>query len=473
MKRTTRSVVGGARQRGAVAIVVAASMIMLMGFAAVSVDVGYLVYSQRRLQTATDAAAMAGAMDLWTQTWTVASGDAQAYAAGQQTSTSNGLPSNVSVTSTVVSGLQLSTATEALPYAKAVSGYNGIQVTQQASVPLFFARALGIQSQAISATSKAGAGGGTQPAQYNVMIILDTTASMNSTDTNCTLNGKSATREQCAKAGALQLLSQLTNAGDNVGLMMFPPLAQQYNFSCTGSQPRTASSYSTVPTASKGSTTTPTLATGYQVASLGSGFLSSSGQVNTGSALVQALGGQSGCTGISATGGLGTFYAEAITAAQTVLSAESAAQTPPGQNAIILLSDGDATSTTTQLGTTFASDAGLECATAVSAALPAKQAGTQIYTIAYIGGEASAATCGDSVTTTTTTTGKNGKKTTTTTTTNDPMTPCQTMLAIASSPADFFSDTCTNANGTSGLSVIFSQIAYALTKARLIPMAAT
>ncbi len=460
------------RQRGAVAIVVAASMVALIGFAALGVDIANVVYAQRRLQAATDAAALAGAMDLWTQTWEVASGHAQSYAAGQQSATSNALAGNVSVTSTEVSGLQLSATTEVLPYQKAVSKYNGIQVTQQASVPMYFASVFGITTQTVSATSKAGAGGGAQPAQYNVMIVLDTTASMNDSDSNCKLNGKTATRIQCAKAGALQLLTQLSNAGDNVGLMMFPPMTQQYNFACSSTQPATGGSYSSVPTVPKGSSTTPTLATGYQVATLGTGFLNGSGAVNTSSALVQALGGQSGCSGLAAKGGLGTFYAEAITAAQSALVAESSTQTPPGQNAIILLSDGDASSSTTQLGSTFSSTAGAECKAAVDAATPAKTAGTTIYTIAYIGGESASATCSDSVTTTTTTT-KNGKKTTTTTTTNDPMTPCGTMLAIASSPADFFSDTCTNANGTSSLSVIFSQISYALTKARLIPLTAT
>lgn len=471
MKRTKASMRSRARQRGAVAVMVAASMLALMGFAAVGVDVGYLVLAQRRLQAATDAAALAGAMDLWTQSWDVASGHAQDYAAAiRQTSTSNSLPGSITITNTTVTGLQLSAATEVLPYAKAVSGYNGIQVTQQASVPLYFARALGIEAKTISATSKAGAGGGAQPAQYNVMIVLDTTASMNTTDTNCRIGGKSATRLQCAKAGALQLLGQLTNAGDNVGLMMFPPMSQAYNFSCSGTQPGTAGSYSSVPTAQKGSTTTPTLASGYLVASLGSGFLGGSGQLNTsGSTLVQALGGKSGCSGVSAKGGLGTFYAEAITAAQSYLSAESSSQTPPGQNAIILLSDGDASSTTSQLGNTFSSTAGAECQAAIDAAAPAKTAGTQIYTIAYIGGESASSTCSDSVTTTTT--GKNGKKTTTTT--NDSLSPCQTMLSIASSPADFFSDTCANANGTASLSSIFAQVAYALTKARLLPVGAT
>ncbi len=154
---------------------------------------------------------MPARLDLWTQSWTTASADAQNYAAGQTTSTSNALPGNVTVTSTSIQGLKLASVT--LPYAQAVSGYNGIQVTQQASVPTFFARAIGINSSTITATSKAAAGGGTQAAQYNVMIILDTTASMNTTDSNCkNSKGVAQTREACAKAGALQLLTGLSNA---------------------------------------------------------------------------------------------------------------------------------------------------------------------------------------------------------------------------------------------------------------------
>jgi Flp pilus assembly protein TadG len=51
-------------QRGSVSVVVALSLVVLLGFAALAVDYGYLAFSQRRLQSATDAAALAGAVDL-------------------------------------------------------------------------------------------------------------------------------------------------------------------------------------------------------------------------------------------------------------------------------------------------------------------------------------------------------------------------------------------------------------------------
>jgi hypothetical protein len=431
-----------------------------LAFVAVGVDVGYLVYSQKRLQAATDAAALAGAMDLWTSTWSTAQADAQAYAAGQSATTSNTLPGNVTVTNTAITGLTLSSVT--LPYAQAVSKFNGIQVTQTASVPTFFARVFGVNSLTISATSKAGAGGGAQAAQYNVMIILDTTHSMNDTDSNCkNSHGTALTRIACAKAGALQLLTGLTNAGDNVGLMTFPPISptsSSYSFSCSTSEPNvvqtTNNGYSAVAPGAASSAAVPT----YQISSVGSGFLSSGGQANTSSGLVQALGGGS-CGGLSAPGGLGTFYAQAIATAQASLPAN-----PNGQNAIILLSDGDASSTTTQLGTTYGSSTlngkanpnyvyGSECQAAINAAASAKSSNTLIYTVAYIGGESASATCSDG---------------------SDNLTPCGTMQAIATSTAYFYSDTCTNATGgTASLSSIFSQIAYSLTKSRLLPPSAT
>ena len=61
--------------------------------------------------------------------------------------------------------------------------------------------------------------------------------------------------------------------------------------------------------------------------------------------------GQSNCTGIKAPGGEGTYYAQVIYAAQTALLAQQAAN-PGSQNAIILLTDGDATACASNANTT-------------------------------------------------------------------------------------------------------------------------
>jgi Flp pilus assembly protein TadG len=427
-----------ARQRGAVAIIVAVSLVALMGFVAIAVDVGNLFYSQRQLQAATDAAALAGAVDLWSNTWTTAQTDAKAYSASQ----GNSLTSNVSVTSTTVTGLQLSSV--ALPYAQATSGYNGIQVTQQASVPTYFAQIFGIKSVPISATSKAAAGGAGHPAQYNVVIIIDTTRSMSTTtDSNC----NNLTRLQCAKNGALTLLQGLTNAGDNVELMSFPPQqsSSTFNFTCSGASPQIASSYS--------QSSASYQYTSANTGSGSSGYLNSNGTTNSSSTLVQALGGGS-CGGLPGPGGLGTFYAQAIAQANAALATMSAGQSPPAQNAIVLLSDGIATSSTTQLGSTYSSLYGSECQAAINTASTVKGTGTTIYTVAYLGGEGdNTPQCGDG---------------------SDPLMACNVMESIASSAQDFFSDTCTNAAGkTATLTQLFTEIAYSLTKPRLIPLSAT
>src|ERR1700757_1393868 len=51
-------------QRGQALPWVATMMVMLLGFAGLSIDVGHIFYCYRELQAATDAAALAGAEDL-------------------------------------------------------------------------------------------------------------------------------------------------------------------------------------------------------------------------------------------------------------------------------------------------------------------------------------------------------------------------------------------------------------------------
>lgn len=426
-------------QRGSVVILVAISMAVLLGFVALSVDAGYVLYNQKRLQAATDAAALAGAADLWNFPFATAQTNAKTYSAHLAAQGNNPFPSGVTVSPATITGLQLVNAQ--LPAAGAVSKFNGIQVVQQATVPLYFSQVFGIASMQITASSKAAAGGGAVPTKYNVIILLDTTGSMNTTDTNCLgANGKAMTRLQCAQQAALTLISNLTNAGDNVGLMTYPPLAASTNFSC-GSKQSIASSYSAVAPGFVTSGAT------YQVSGLSSGFLKN-GQVNTTSSIAQALG-VGGCGGIQAIGGLGTYFTQAISSAQAALLNMSQGQSPPGQDVIVLMSDGDASSSQAQLGNTYKSQYGTECKAAVTAANTVKQTSTLIYSVAYIGGGSTSAPCSDG---------------------SSDLTPCNTMQQIASGPSYFFSDTCPNAAGGSvNLNTAFKTISYALTKPRLIP----
>ena len=69
----------------------------------------------------------------------------------------------------------------------------GIQVKQQATVPTFFGNVIGISSLSLSATATAGAKGG-KASPMDMMITIDTTASMNDADSSCS----GATRIACA-----------------------------------------------------------------------------------------------------------------------------------------------------------------------------------------------------------------------------------------------------------------------------------
>jgi hypothetical protein len=147
-----------------------------------------------------------------------------------------------------------------------------------------------------------------------------------------------------------------------------------------------------------------------------------------------------------------------------------AAQTanPSSQNTLIILSDGDANATKTFTDATGHSETLNangnypsmvdQCGQAVVAAHAATSAGTTVYSIAY--GAPSSGCSTD-----TSGTYKN-------------ITPCQAMLDMASTPADFYSDAtasqnkgqCTSSsNPNLSLKGIFQQVATQFTVARLIP----
>lgn len=54
----------GGKRKGAVLILAASLMVMVLGFAAFTIDIGYLSLAKNQLQTAADSAALAGASEL-------------------------------------------------------------------------------------------------------------------------------------------------------------------------------------------------------------------------------------------------------------------------------------------------------------------------------------------------------------------------------------------------------------------------
>jgi hypothetical protein len=398
-----------------------------------------------------------------------------------------------------------------------VSGYtngvNAVKVVQTATVPLWFGGMFHVPAFNIGATATASmAGGPNEP--WNIAIILDTTSSMTASDPNglqC-----SGTQESCALLGVQAMLNLMypcpagdtcTTAGltpvDSVSLFVFPPVltsqAKDY-YACPSTIPTTIEPYTfqnvTTGTLSNGLLNlpvtytyqvvpTPLGTTGNTVAAFAYDYklTEMATSLNTGSQTVKAAGaGATGCTpGIQAKGGEGTYYAQAIYAAQTALVAEQASF-PGSQNAMIILGDGDMNASSSELkaqtGTMNGTGSGSnknsyaypsvlgQCGQAILAAEAVAtapngngKAGTRVYTVGY-GAQNS------------------GCSTDTTYSAYKGVTPCTTLSDMASSPGYFFSDDgngckSTNQLNFTKLTQMFQAIARTLTTARLIPNGTT
>jgi Putative Tad-like Flp pilus-assembly len=491
-------------QRGQMIPILAFMMVTFLGMAGIVTDVGHAYFSYRLLLNSTNAAALAGAQGLPSNSTTTNQAVLNAQAYSSQSGDKNAY-GNLTITSaTYTLGCVTATIGAGVPCVPTGVGSgtaNAIQVTQKASVPTTFMRLFGFSSISLSATGTALMRG-SATAPYNVAIIVDTTQSMTSnTDSNC----NNVSRLQCALNGVQVFLQDLSpcaasgcgaltsanykNSLDRVSLFSFPNFTTttaQYQYDCSGSTPTPevytfpavgASSLTTMP---YGTGSNPPQMTYQDTYGIGdtNGFasdyrtsdsatsLNSSG--SSASDVVLAAGGKSGCTAMNGPSGEGTFYAGVIYAAQAALTAEAAAN-PGSQNVIILVSDGAATSSSSQMATGTQSTRvatanpsnqymypsyNNECEQAALAGQYATSQGTTVYAVAY-GAQSSGCT----------------------TDTGNYASPCYTMSKIASSAATFYSDdnqSGTTSNCPAGKSVqylntIFNQIAGNLTTARLIP----
>jgi len=337
-------------------------------------------------------------------------------------------------------------------------------------------------------------------------------------DTGCLSSNpnNTYTPEQCAQMGVQTLLTDLapcaqgqtcTNGNstpvDEVGIMVFPGLCSDTASGITtrtcptlpsGSPltnttanstyaPKDVSCPSTAPPITPYNNDPEYLLLGFQ----DNYQVTDSSGLNTAANIVESVGAgtwiatdtANNC-GLSAPGGEGTFYAGAIVAAQTYLTNN---HTSHVQDIMILLSDGDATADTTQMGgnvnqTVLISgmsghlySATAECTQAVNAADWAKgvvqtdNTSTKIYSVSY-GSETSGCTAGENVP------AIGG---------NNANTPCATMAGIASPPLSqyFFSvpqtvkgvtgTVCKDAVQISKLNQVFSAISSQLQRSRLVP----
>jgi len=499
-------------QNGQALYMVCALLVVLLGMAALAIDIGYAVHAQRELQVCADAAATAGGAAMPNGNVTDPTTVADEYSGDTNKGAVYNIPKDINislvnvtyacVTGTSASNLNMPPCILLSTVSTCASspGCNAIQVNETTTVNTFFAKLFGFSSITLTATASASAsGGGAIP--YHIMLVLDTTASMGEgTDTGCVSgSGSSYSPEQCAQLGIQTLLSELApcqigvsncaanQAVDEVGLMVFPGICSDTNSGVTTSNcpnattltDTTANSTYAPPDYTCPSTNPPIAQYNNDPEYLILGFqsdyrTSDSAGLNWSSSLVDSVGAGTNNCGVGTPGGVRTFYGGSIVAAQQYLTAN---HTSGVQDVMIFLSDGDANSpdmggsvkqtvSSSQIagmnGNLFASTQ--ECEQAVNSAAWARKqvqsdgTSTKIYSISY-GTETSGCSTDTSPTTT----------------------PCDTMSGIASSPLSqyFFSvpqtisgktsTVCSGAVPITQLNQVFTTIAGDLESARLIP----
>ena len=476
------------RQSGAVAVVVALSMTALMGFAALAIDTGRIIHVQRALQASTDSAALAGGRELVNGT------DAADTAARRYGAESGAYNPVMSLPATTVTSPRcLSSLTGLGVPCAGTPAYNALQVSQTITIPSTFAGIFNKASWTVSATSLASVAGGSNLKPMNIVLVLDTSSTMNNADAAC---GK--TRLACALDGIQILLRELKPSVANVGLMVFPQVSTAAEvpkyYDCSASPFPVTTPYGNPGGVYTIIGSASALASDYKTSNAAT-------TLSTTSNLNKAVGaGGAGCAPLTAIGIQGVYYADAIRAAQNMLSTQSNKGTV--ESVIVLLSDGNAAAAETNVVQNWVSTrtyrsgdqvkqsgqfyraiasssnqapgsaanwtsfwtllgssptltkAYNQCAAAVTAASQAKAAGTKIYSIGYAPSTSlSTGSCPTDLPGSTSA--------------------CLTLRTIASDPSTFYSTTTTSncaAGGGMSLNQIFTSIAQNISHSRLLPV---
>ena len=226
-------------RRGQALIFVTIWSVLVFGMAALVIDFGLVYLQQGELDASTQAAALAAG-------WAMSQPGATQASVTNAATTYGGSAGNLNTYGNL-QGVTLASGYPAFSCLATVTNVFGIQcwgpsnsnavvVKQKATVPLFFLRLFGSNAASLTSVATASMRGGA-PGPLNVAIIVDSTASMNSTDSdsNC-----ASTRINCALAGVQALLNNLSpcfisqsscgtatngnvaNPVDRVALLTFP-----------------------------------------------------------------------------------------------------------------------------------------------------------------------------------------------------------------------------------------------------------
>ncbi len=331
-------------ERGQVLVLAAVAMVVFIALTGFALDVGHAYLVQRQLQAATDAAALAGALELPDST--LARQVASDY--GPEPTKRNALRSNDNATIDV-----RTKCVTAIP--TGCTGGNGqvnaISVDSTSDVKTFFAKVVGFDSFTVKARATACSPCSVKP--LDIMLVLDRTGSM------CQLsdgrNDPSCRKLRAAREGIQTFLRQMSPQFHHVGLAVLPP--------ATGTS---RAAHCATPTSGGYDATPPR----YLIAGLSSDFASPPGTLNPGSTLVDRV----ECQQV---GGGRTAYAGAIDAARTELQTNGR---PGVQKVIVFLSDGAANYGGNSEPASYRTQ---PCQSGINAAAAAKAQGMTVYSIGY------------------------------------------------------------------------------------------
>ncbi len=361
----------GRGERGQILPVVALALVALLGISAFAIDVGYAYYAKRQLQSATDAAALAGAQDLPTAATAIAT--ATSYANANK-------PANVSNLNFTYTTKCTATAVAAGLGCSAATNPNALVVSATASTNTWFAKIFGWAHFDVKASANACSPCSSSP--VDVVVVLDRTGSM------C-LDARTPARHDCtdmnnAKDGVQAMLGVLNPPSAQVGMIAFPPVQTTTTSPC-------AAPYNTLDDGWDGY---DAAGRGYITDALNGNYKLSTGGLNTKSSLVLHTtdGDNDAC--VQSAGS--TSYTEALRQSMAELTAHGRPNVP---DFIVFLTDGEA-----NLGSVYAKTGGpfpvdnaddqRPCKSAEIAADTIKAKDVTIYTIGYALGTATPCTAG-------------------------------------------------------------------------------
>lgn len=326
-----------AREDGQVLILVVVFLVVLLGFCALTIDIGHAYLAQRQLQSSVDAAALAGADSL--------PDVAQANAvANQYGNGGHNTPGSLD-------GVQMTVSTKCLASVPGCKTANAVTVKETGTVNTVFAQLFGLGSFTVHANATACSPCGSKP--LDIMLILDRTGSMCTTDSGAD-DHPACTDMQNARNGIKTFLSLMDPTLDHVGLAVLPPAPASGSVCGTMSNP-----YYFTPTDR------------FVVVPLSDDYATTPGNLVSTSPLVSAV----NC--MQANGS--TAYANAIEAAQAELVQDGR---PNTQRVIVLLSDGAANTGPKSYSSSSPYKA-TPCHQGIASSAASQAAGTLVYSIGY------------------------------------------------------------------------------------------